>query len=76
MPASTEVLTCAEAAERLRISQKLVYRLVSRGELPALRFGRAIRIPVAGLERLIADAAASSHVLDADSTTRVGEGPI
>ncbi len=63
----TEVLTCAETAERLRISQKSVYRLVRRGELPALRFGRAIRIPVAGLERLIADAANASRGADADS---------
>ena len=73
MPASTEVLTCAEVAERLRISQKTVYRLVRRGELPALRFGRAIRIPVAGLEHLITGASVSvdSH---SEPNSRESEG--
>ena len=71
-----EVLTCAEVAERLRISKKSVYRLVRRGELPALRFGRAIRIPVARLDRLIADVAIIGGISGADSTDPEEDAPV
>ena len=57
MSGSLELLTCGEAAERLRVSLKTIYRLVAVGRIPALHLGRTIRIPVIGLEELIADAA-------------------
>ena len=37
-------LTAAEVAEQLRVSKMTVYRLVQRGELPAVRVGRNYRI--------------------------------
>lgn len=39
------LLTVPETARLLRISRNLAYELVARGELPAVRFGRVIRIP-------------------------------
>ncbi len=47
MSATTEprVLTVPEAAALLRISRRHVYELVRRGELPAIRLGRVVRIP-------------------------------
>ena len=39
-----DVLTVADAAEWLRASPNYVYELVRKGELPAFRLGRAIRI--------------------------------
>lgn len=33
----------------LRISRSLMYELIRRGELPARRFGRTIRIPKSAL---------------------------
>jgi excisionase family DNA binding protein len=42
---STRVLTVAAVAERLDVNPATVYRAVSRGELPAIRIGRTIRIP-------------------------------
>lgn len=39
------LLTVPETARLLRISRNLAYELVARGELPAIRFGRVIRIP-------------------------------
>ena len=59
MSDSFEVMTCGEAAKQLRVSLKTVYRLVAVGRIPALHLGRTIRIPVSGLEELIADAARS-----------------
>jgi excisionase family DNA binding protein len=40
-----EYLTPNEAKDYLRLSRATVYDLLRRGELPSLRFGRAIRIP-------------------------------
>ena len=39
------LLTVPETAKLLRISRNLAYELVARGELPAVRLGRVIRIP-------------------------------
>jgi excisionase family DNA binding protein len=38
-------LTVAEVADMMRVSNMTVYRMVQRGELPAIRFGRSYRIP-------------------------------
>jgi excisionase family DNA binding protein len=38
-------LTVAEVAELMRVSNMTVYRLIEKGELPAVRFGRSYRIP-------------------------------
>jgi excisionase family DNA binding protein len=45
-----ELLTAPEAAKQLRISRSLAYELVARGRIPAIRLGRAIRIPRGSLE--------------------------
>jgi excisionase family DNA binding protein len=61
------VLTVAEVAERLNLSQSKVYELVERGELPHHRFGGAIRIS----EQQIAEyLAATKH------ERRVGDLPV
>jgi excisionase family DNA binding protein len=44
------LLTVAETADRLRISEKTVRRLIDRGELPSLRVGVQIRIDQSELE--------------------------
>ncbi|MDP2674253.1 MAG: helix-turn-helix domain-containing protein [Dehalococcoidia bacterium] len=51
---SSLLLTVSEAARLLRISRNLAYELVARGELPAVRLGRVIRVPRHGLEQWIA----------------------
>ncbi len=38
------MLTVREVAERLKVSTKTVYRLVYRGELPAYKVGRSVRV--------------------------------
>jgi excisionase family DNA binding protein len=47
------VLTVQEAADLLRISKDLAYELVARGELPSLRLGRRIVVPLKPLLDII-----------------------
>lgn len=50
MSDTSGLLTVAAVAERLAVSRAMVYRLVDRGDLPAHRIGRAVRVPLAGLD--------------------------
>jgi excisionase family DNA binding protein len=50
--------TIDELAERWKLDRKTLYLMVSRGELPARRFGRAVRIPRSVVERIEHDDAA------------------
>jgi excisionase family DNA binding protein len=47
--AEYDLLTPAEVAQRIRLSESTVRRLVRRGDLAAIRFGKAIRIPADAL---------------------------
>jgi excisionase family DNA binding protein len=47
------LLTVPETAKLLRISRNLAYELVARGELPAVRFGRVIRVPRDALDNWV-----------------------
>jgi excisionase family DNA binding protein len=47
------LLTAKEVAERLNLSERTVRRMIKDGSLPALHFGRAIRIRPETLEELI-----------------------
>lgn len=49
-----EVLTAREAAALLRVGRNQLYEAVARGEIPALRIGRTIRIPTTTLLELLA----------------------
>lgn len=46
----TNLLTAAEVAARLRVSAMTIYRLIHRGELPAVRVGRNYRVRVEDLQ--------------------------
>lgn len=41
---SDQLLTAAEVADQLRVSTMTIYRLIRRGELPAVRVGRNYRV--------------------------------
>jgi excisionase family DNA binding protein len=43
-PTTTRFLTVREVAAALRVSNMTVYRLVSAGDLPAVRVGRSVRL--------------------------------
>lgn len=50
------VLTVEEVAAKLKISRPSAYLAVQRGEIPVIRIGRRILVPVAALEKLLANA--------------------
>jgi excisionase family DNA binding protein len=49
-------LTVSETAEILGISRTLAYELVQRDELPVLRLGKRVVVPVQALRKLLSGA--------------------
>ena len=47
---SNQLLTAAEVADQLRVSTMTIYRLIRRGELPAVRVGRNYRVRARDLD--------------------------
>lgn len=52
-PERPRLVTVEKAAETLSLSVRSVYRLIERGELPTVSFGRSMRIDVLDLDALI-----------------------
>lgn len=52
-----QTLTVTEAAEVLGIGRSAAYEAARSGEIPAIRIGKRILVPVVALERLLAEAA-------------------
>lgn len=50
------LLTYREVAKTLRVSERTIWTLVKRGELPAVRFGHSVRIDPADLRAFIEQA--------------------
>ncbi|MGH9047284.1 MAG: helix-turn-helix domain-containing protein [Acidimicrobiales bacterium] len=50
---AARLLTVNEVATALRVSNMTVYRLVSAGELPAVRVGRCVRLRADEVERYL-----------------------
>lgn len=51
-----DLMTVAEVAAMLRVSKMTIYRMVDGGQLPAMRIGRAFRVPRASVVRFLRDA--------------------
>jgi excisionase family DNA binding protein len=49
------LLTVAEVAAGMRVSNMTVYRLIKSGELPAVRVGKGYRIRESELQRFLED---------------------
>ncbi|HTF51546.1 MAG TPA: helix-turn-helix domain-containing protein [Pseudonocardia sp.] len=45
-------MTVSEVAELVRVSKMTIYRMIYKGELPAISVGKSYRIPVAAVRRL------------------------
>ncbi|MFC2122458.1 helix-turn-helix domain-containing protein [Bacteroidota bacterium] len=50
------VYSVEEAAERLGLSRPSAYLAVKRGQIPCIRIGRRLLIPISALEILLANA--------------------
>lgn len=46
-------VTVEEAGRALGIGRNAAYDAVKRGEIPSLKLGRRVVVPIAGLERLV-----------------------
>jgi excisionase family DNA binding protein len=63
--ATDDLLTRAEAARYLRVSDRTVSRLIRTGKLPALRIGRAVRVRHADLLDMLDEKPSISNRLGA-----------
>ncbi|MHB8464314.1 MAG: helix-turn-helix domain-containing protein [Acidimicrobiales bacterium] len=50
MAAETEWLGTPDAAERLGITQRTLYRLIDEGQVPAYKMGRVLRVKATDLD--------------------------
>jgi excisionase family DNA binding protein len=55
LPGGSSLLTVAEVAAHMRVSNMTVYRLIKGGELAAVRVGHNYRIRESELERYLAE---------------------
>jgi len=69
---SDTLLTAAEVAEALRVSTMTVYRLIRRGELPAVRVGRNYRVRERDLEAFLEDQVVDPATVDLDDLDDMG----
>lgn len=60
------LLKPTEAAEALSLGRTRVYEMLATGELPSIRIGRSIRLPVAALQRWISERQSSLEAAHAD----------
>lgn len=54
--ASPALITSAQAADRLGVSQRMVWELAKRGDLPVVKIGRAVRFDPLDIEQFVAAA--------------------
>ncbi|MDP8929738.1 MAG: helix-turn-helix domain-containing protein [Actinomycetota bacterium] len=54
-------LTVAEAAELLGVGRSSAYEAARRGDIPTLRVGRRLVVPVPALLRLLEEALVAKH---------------
>lgn len=56
-------ITVPEAGERLGLSRNTAYAAAKAGQLPTIRIGKLLRVPVASLQRMLDGADAKSVAL-------------
>ncbi len=61
MTSETRLLTADDVAEILQVSQSFAYALMSRGELPSVRLGRAVRVRPQDLDEFISSSVQSGQ---------------
>lgn len=54
--ASSRLLRIEDVAERLAVSRSMAWKIISSGDLPSVRIGRAVRVRPADLEGYVAGA--------------------
>jgi len=47
-----ELLTVSEVAALVRVSKMTIYRMIQKGDLPAISVGKSYRVPLTAVRRL------------------------
>lgn len=55
-PAKRLAVSVSEAAAMLGLGRDLAYEAVRTGEIPSIKIGRRVLVPLAALEKMLADA--------------------
>ena len=55
-PVGRQTITVPEAGKRLGIGRNSAYEAARRGEIPVLKIGRRLLVPIAALDRLLKEA--------------------
>lgn len=50
------VMTVPEAGAKLGLGRSAAYEAAARGDLPVVRVGRSLRVPIVAFERLLSEA--------------------
>ena len=58
---TTNFYTAVEIAELLKISKSLAYRLIAKGDIPSIRFGRTVRVRQEDLDGFIQENASTKE---------------
>jgi excisionase family DNA binding protein len=69
------LLTVPQAAEALQVNRNKVWALVGSGELPSVRIGRSVRVPVTALAEWV-EAQTVSASAAATATAVTSSGPL
>lgn len=74
MPDDIEWLSTKEAASRLGLTTRTVYRLIDDGQIPAYKFGRVIRLQASEVDTFINAARIQPGDLEHLYPTTAGHG--
>jgi excisionase family DNA binding protein len=68
------LLTAHEVADQLRVSTMTIYRLIRRGELPAVRVGRNYRVRERELEAYLRAQVVDPSTVELTELGELGDG--
>lgn len=54
MKPSKQTMSVTEAGERLGVSRNLAYEAARNGDIPTIKIGKRLLVPIAAFERLLA----------------------
>jgi len=75
METSTRAITPQDAAERLSLNVRTIYRLLESGQIRGFRVGRVWRIPVDALREYMDEARRTQAAIPADARERDSNDP-
>lgn len=55
-----DVITVEEVARRLGLARNTAYEAISRGEIPSIRIGRRILVPIVAFEWMLTKSASTA----------------